>query len=169
MNIFVFSLDPQQAARMHCDKHCIKMILEYAQLLSTAHRVLDSSLSEKVYKATHVNHPCSVWVRSSSDNYEWLYELFVALCGQYAHRYNKTHLTETKLKSILRVLPENIPIDRTTPFVQAMPEQYKNYDPIQAYRNYFNGEKQKIAQWTNVPVPCWFNREEQCPLLGEVG
>ena len=28
---------------MHCDKHVVKMIVEYAQLLSTAHRVLDGT------------------------------------------------------------------------------------------------------------------------------
>ena len=41
MNIFYLDKDPKIAAQMHCDKHCVKMILEYAQLLSTAHRILD--------------------------------------------------------------------------------------------------------------------------------
>jgi len=41
MNIFVLSQDPREAARMHLDKHVVKMIIEYAQLLSTAHRLLD--------------------------------------------------------------------------------------------------------------------------------
>ena len=41
MNIFALSSDPFEAAQMLCDKHCIKMIVETAQLLSTAHRVLD--------------------------------------------------------------------------------------------------------------------------------
>jgi hypothetical protein len=45
MNIFYLDHDPKVCAEMHVDKHCVKMILEYAQLLSTAHRVLDGTLS----------------------------------------------------------------------------------------------------------------------------
>ena len=35
MNIFYLDKRPDDAAEMHCDKHCVKMILEYAQMLST--------------------------------------------------------------------------------------------------------------------------------------
>jgi hypothetical protein len=45
MNIFALATDPVLAAQMHCDKHVVKMIVEYAQLLSTAHRVLDGEQS----------------------------------------------------------------------------------------------------------------------------
>lgn len=41
MNIFFLDLDPKTCAQYHCDKHVVKMIVEYGQLLSTAHRVLD--------------------------------------------------------------------------------------------------------------------------------
>lgn len=41
MNIFVLDTNPIVAATYHCDKHMVKMIVEYAQLLSTAHRMLD--------------------------------------------------------------------------------------------------------------------------------
>ena len=41
MNIFVLDKDPHIAAQMHCDKHVPKMIVESAQMLSTAHRLLD--------------------------------------------------------------------------------------------------------------------------------
>ena len=41
MNIFYISECPVQAAEWMVDKHVVKMILESAQLLSTAHRVLD--------------------------------------------------------------------------------------------------------------------------------
>lgn len=43
MNIFVLDRDPYIAASYHCDKHVVKMICEYAQLLSTAHRQLDGT------------------------------------------------------------------------------------------------------------------------------
>ena len=41
MNIFVLDKDPVVAAQMLCDKHVSKMIVESAQMLSTAHRLLD--------------------------------------------------------------------------------------------------------------------------------
>ena len=41
MNIFVLDKDPHIAAQMHCDRHVPKMIVESAQMLSTAHRLLD--------------------------------------------------------------------------------------------------------------------------------
>ena len=41
MNIFYVDRDPVKAAQMMCDKHIVKMILESAQMLCTAKRVLD--------------------------------------------------------------------------------------------------------------------------------
>ena len=41
MNIFYLHKDPKTCAEMHLDKHCVKMLIEYAQLMSTAHRVID--------------------------------------------------------------------------------------------------------------------------------
>lgn len=49
MNIFYISEDPIQAAKWMVDRHVVKMILESAQLLSTAHRVLDG---EKIVTIT---------------------------------------------------------------------------------------------------------------------
>ena len=43
MNIFYLDREPKTCAEMHCDKHVVKMIIEYAQLLSTAHRLLDGT------------------------------------------------------------------------------------------------------------------------------
>ena len=41
MNIFFLDPDPVVSAQQHCDKHVTKMVLEYGQLLSTAHRYHD--------------------------------------------------------------------------------------------------------------------------------
>lgn len=46
MNIFALDDNPKLAAQAHLDKHIVKMIIEYAQLLSTAHRVIDGKLTE---------------------------------------------------------------------------------------------------------------------------
>lgn len=182
MNIFWLDLDPAACAQMHCDKHVVKMILELAQLMCTAHRVLDGVQKEKLktlsngrtrrqkiwelhdtrndtlYSATHVNHPCAVWVRNCSHNYTMCYELFMELCKEYTKRYKKVHLCETKLSKILYHCPVNI-IRSTCPSEppQAMPDEYKVLNnPVQAYRNYYIGSKAQIAQWNHSPTPFWF-------------
>ena len=97
MNIFYLDRDPVVAAKMHCDKHVVKMILESAQMLSTAHRVLDGDeyADERgLYKMAHKNHPSTIWVRTSTDNYMWLNRLFGALCKEYTYRYNKQHSSQ---------------------------------------------------------------------------
>ncbi len=48
MNIFALDIDPRLAAQAHLDRHVVKMILEYAQLLSTAHRLLDGVRQDRI-------------------------------------------------------------------------------------------------------------------------
>ena len=69
MNIFYLDRNPILAADKQCDRHVVKMILETAQLLSTAHYELDGE--SPAYKPTHKNHPSAVWVRKSLDHYLW--------------------------------------------------------------------------------------------------
>jgi len=178
MNIFALSSSPIDSAQMMCDKHVVKMIIETAQLLSTAHRVLDgSSYIDKtgkrsikrwdhffdlkfpdrpLYKATHINHPSAIWARQTNNNYNWLFCHFEALCKEYTHRYKKIHATEKKLLDILRGLPHNIPTGALMPIPQAMPDQYKQASTIEAYRAYYKGEKAKFAKWTNREIPYWW-------------
>lgn len=157
MNIFYLHPDPVVCAAMHCDKHVVKMILEYGQMLSTAHRVLDGvpimregskrpvvcgyemadPAMEVLYKATHKNHPSNVWVRQSSEHYAWLMELFVALSFEYERRYNKQHMTFTKLFKALTSPPTRIAHDPFVPPPQAMPDEYKDDDAITAYRRFY--------------------------------
>lgn len=163
MNIFWLSLNLQQCAKYHCDKHVIKMILEYAQMLSTAHRVLDSNVDQNLYKATHINHPCTIWVRSSNTNYLKLYELFCYLCKEYTFRYGKIHKTESKLLELLKNPPKNIPIgEMTVPPIAITNQNIKikkdnGFLVVASYRNYYNIEKSKFAKWTNREVPNWFS------------
>ena len=101
MNIFYLDKRPDDAAEMHCDKHCVKMILEYAQMLSTAHRELDGNVPDILYKSTHKNHPSTIWTRSSKQHYDWLFRLFRMLSAEYTLRYGKFHKTWNKLGKIL--------------------------------------------------------------------
>ena len=126
MNVFYLHHNPKTCAKYHNDKHCVKMILEYAQLMSTAHRIIDGDdANNLVYKATHKNHPSAIWARHSDLNYDWLYKLFEELSSEYTYRYGKQHLSYTKLKDILRYPPDNITIGEFTQPTPAMPDHCK--------------------------------------------
>lgn len=178
MNIFYLNKDPAICAVMHVDKHCVKMILETAQLLSTAHRVLDGvetiQLSKNcrkvkrwilpddgrsiLYEATHINHPSAVWARQSKENYKWLFSLFVELCTEYSYRYGKTHKCASMIMTLM-VPPNNISNGPFTEPTPAMPEQYKvPGDSIKSYHNYYNGEKQRMFSWKKRDVPAFINK-----------
>lgn len=181
MNVFALHEDPRTAAVYHCDKHAIKMPLEGFQMLSTAHRVLDGTVwydigkngrrikrwaldgvvGEILYLASHVNHPCNIWVRESSANYEWLYELTIALCEEYQKRYGKEHLSYIKLNELVKHLPKNIARGPMTPFALAMPDEYKCQDHVESYRAFYIAEKSTIATWDKgTPAPYWFTQNQ---------
>ena len=142
---------------MHCDKHVVKMIVETAQLLSTAHNVLDNN-GEGFYKPTHKNHPSAIWCRRTDSNYVWLWCLLVSLCKEYTHRYGKIHKCQRDgLVNRLMQLPTNIPHGPFTSPTPAMPDEYKTIDAVESYHNYYKGSKRSFAVWTNRPTPIWFN------------
>ena len=185
MNIFYLDNDPVKCAQMHVDKHCVKMILEYAQLLSTAHRVLDGVLTDGVsqsgrkrklyvleddrdsvlYSATHINHPSAVWCRQSDSNYIWLAKLLHELCKEYTYRYGKTHKVESGglLKALYWNLPNNI--RKSANFTQptpAMPDECKVAgDALKSYHNYYAMNKQHLWSWkgkiNSRSRPSWLN------------
>jgi hypothetical protein len=180
MNLFILSKSSKKNARYHCDKHVVKMILELAQMLCTCHRFLDGILiivetetktgskkKKKVYKledsreevlygATHINHPCNIWLMKSSENYEYMYKLFLNLCKEYTYRYEKIHKCERILSEILKKMPDNIPTGPKTDFAQAMPDYCKNEkSAVRAYRKYYNNEKRDLFKWKKRDVPHW--------------
>jgi len=150
MNIFAVNDDPRLAALELPDKLVPKMIVESAQMLSTAHRMLDGEKTtrrsksgkrmvpyydlsdidyeaELIYmKAVHFGHPCTKWTMESSANYEWHWEHLYALCKEYTYRYatEKEPYKNTKVERerlwYLKSLPTNIPKTKMTPFAQAM-------------------------------------------------
>ena len=165
MNIFYLDKDPVIASQMMCDKHVVKMILESAQMLSTAHRVLDGNEyadKEGLYKMAHKNHPSTIWVRSSVHNYMWLYVHMTALMDEYTYRYGKHHATERLLQP-LKDCPKSIPtIDFTDP-PQCMPDYCKGDDTVQSYQTYYILEKSDFATWKRRDKPEWFHeRQQEC-------
>jgi hypothetical protein len=185
MNIFYLDNDPVKCAEYHVDKHVVKMILEYCQLLSTAHRVIDgketiaeSKTGRKVkrwilpdnretvlYSATHINHPSAVWCRQSAMNYHWLYTLLVECCKEYTYRYGKIHKCESSgLVNRLQTTPNNI--NGTKGFTEptpAMPDACKvPSDSLKSYRNYYIMEKQRMWSWKGK-----INKREVPPFMKE--
>lgn len=181
MNIFVLDKNPTIAAQTQCDKHVVKMIVESAQMLSTAHRVLDGILTKKpsksgkttvkyyelddyeaeliYYKAVHINHPCSVWCRETEANYRWLWNHMRALCQEYTHRYGKVHKSENVLWP-LQSPPNNIKEGGLTQFAIAMgsnPECININDAVDSYRKYYQTKQDRFKmKWTNRSIPDWF-------------
>ena len=181
MNIFALHESPEVSAEMACDKHVVKMILESAQLLCTAHRVLDGTeytdltkngrkikrwrLDDEVkenllYKAGWLKHPSTVWLMQSAFNYNWLYRHMMALNEEFKKRYKGVdHLAITKLGSVLRNPPVNIALNKkpTLP-TPAMPDECKvDGDVIQSYRNYYIMKKQSFATWkAPSKMPEWY-------------
>ena len=150
---------PQESAEMHCDKHVCKMMIEYAQMLSTAHRILDGDevISDRLYKVAHKNHPCTIWTRTNRSNYLWLFSLWKNLSMEYTMRYSRFHASWTKLNGYLQFHPRNIPEGELTEQPQCMPDHCKDKeDVVEAYRNYYILEKNSFAKWKFSGQPDWF-------------
>jgi|TARA_B110000211_G_C14024405_1_gene529130 hypothetical protein len=152
MNIFYLDNNPKLCAEYHCDKHVVKMILETAQLLCTTHWVCGNVAP---YKKTHVNHPSNKWVRESLSNYVWLCDLGMELCKEYTYRYGKTHKTQQHIEWAMCNLPVIIDLGFTE-VPQAMPDECKRVNSVDAYREYYNVEKAYMCKWKNREVPYWF-------------
>lgn len=186
MNIFCLDSDPVVSAQLQCNAHIVKMIVESAQMLSTAHRMLDGTpvkgksksgkrtvtkwahpdpiLDKVLYKAVHHHHPCTTWTMKSNNNYTWHWIHFSALCDEYTYRYGKVHETDTKLRKILQQLPKNIPVGYKTKHPLAMndyPECMFPDDPVKSYRLFYQTKQDKFKmRWTKRDIPEWFEFKE---------
>lgn len=155
MNIFVLHKTPEGSAQYQCDKHVVKMVLETAQILCSV--FYHNSIVENIpYRLTHANHPCCVWARESRGNFEWLLNHFFALLSEYNTRYGKAHKCGVIYWWIVGN-KDSLVFDKEeqTAFVQCMPEQYKGLDAVEAYRNYYNGDKLGFAKWRYSRKPEW--------------
>jgi hypothetical protein len=186
MNIFHLHEDPIQCAKWHLDKHVVKMPTEYAQLLSTAHRMLDGDMylekrtypdgrvrnvkrwkmpddrEDNIFHAGHYGHPSAVWVRESKANYNMLFRLYTALLSEYDYRYNeegkKVHGASLPWIWLMRA-PKNIPdigLTEIPPAMKEFPQCIVKGDPIQSYRNFYNVAKKGFATWKKRPIPEWY-------------
>lgn len=155
MNLFVLHEDPVIAARMNCDKHVCKIILEAAQMMCLAHIHTGSTLEHLWDARTHRNNHVSIWVRTTTANYEWTARHGLALCDEYTQRYGKVHKTQSLIQWCADNVPP-IPVGGLTPFRQAVPEELYGDDVVQVYREYYVKYKSYFARWRRGNVPEWY-------------
>ena len=181
MNLFILDKDPVKAAQLQCDKHVVKMVVESAQMLSTTHRILDGTvemqpsksgkrtvkywrhpdptLEQVLYRVAHQSHTCTIWTMQSNNNYNWHYVHFMALCDEYKYRYGKTHLTDTKLREVLRAPPRGIEVGYLTrqPLAMKSNPECMFEDVVKSYRAYYQTKQARFKMvWTKREIPEWF-------------
>ena len=162
MNIFVLDYDTKVCAQMHCDKHCVKMILETAQLLCGVHHMTGG---EAPYGLSHKNHPCLIWARECIENYVWLCDLGIELCKEYTHRYGKIHSCQTAMNEAEKIF--EIKTGKTllchkkaTPFAFAGPDEFKHdasIDILTKYKRYIASKPWAASNYLRDPSkkPSW--------------
>ena len=161
MNIFAFDKCPMQSALWLDDVRKNKMILESAQMLSTAVRWLDPDTTLPVYKLAYINHPCSKWARKSRANFQWLLHHMSWLFNQKSGEHKSA-----------RLIPEfqkyadngDFPDEYLTPFANCARNlergvDYSDIDDVhQAYRMYMNDrwkERNITLTWRWGEEPDW--------------
>lgn len=171
MNLFILSLIPTEAAEAMMDKHVSKILLEAVQMLCTAMHVLvpDTPIRDELYKQAHLNHPVSIWVRTSRDNFIWTLDLVEALHDEWRFRYDHPISKQHKSYILAQLLRQHVPRDECflcpraglTPFALAMPDEYKSPsgNAIESYKAYYmSPEKQRIASWKKRrSAPEWYS------------
>jgi len=154
MNIFFLDADPVVCAKYHCDKHVVKMIVEYAQIMSTAALHHDPELSN-LYKPTHKNHPSVQWVIASRAHYNYLFNLYDNLLHEYTVRYGKIHKSSEKYNQLYlaRMVIPNVGWKGDPP--QCVPDDCKSDSSLSAYRECYIKHKSRFATW-KTSSPDWY-------------
>ena len=161
MNIFVLDKDPYASARMMCDKHIPKMVVESAQMMASAlrrHGATDEDMpltkSGTPYKGGYQHHPCTVWAGETQDNFDWLADHAYKLLSEYWKRFDKKHACTEPIIHMYN-MELDLPEGELTPFAQAMPDEFKHEDAVKAYRAYYHSKQ--FAKWEKgTPAPDWW-------------
>ena len=182
MNVFYLHEDAREAARMHCDAHVRKMLVEYCQILSTCWGVspLEEDRKyhqdEKLMAVFNPNHRSVVWARQSMFNYAWVFSMWEELQIEYVKRKlgkksleHKTVEHHDALQFIPQYLRDAV-IDVDDVVFAPPPMAFGDYkhiaegrdptnqdDVIDAYRQYYREAKSGFATWTGgANMPRWY-------------
>lgn len=178
MNIFALDESPVAAARMMCDKHVPKMVVESVQMLVSG-ALLNGAPPESMpptkttglpHKGGYKNHPCTRWASTNSANWTWLYLHAWALCDEFKLRYGKEHFGRKQLSHLATndafdYLPDAI---CHTDFARALNQSEgrnldlldEDIDAVSAYRSFYMREKADFARWDlGREAPSWWAPE----------
>lgn len=159
MNIFYLSQCAYTSAEWMHEKHTVKMVLESAQILSTAVQMNIMETDNRLFKCAHIYHPSVKWVSESIWHYEWLMRHYQALSAKYARVFNRDHIAYTRLISYLREYYDLFPDNGFRHPPLCMPDKYKVHDSAEAcYRAYYIGEKLRNRCYYKFPEPFWIPR-----------
>jgi hypothetical protein len=194
MNLFYLDEDHDLNAQFHVDKHVSKMVLEVAEMICMAHWVSESvgyvprALSKEEYaevleyrapykadapedrpipyigQNSHLNHPSTIWVRSSSENYDWAINYMAALETERRIRNPRGVAVHKSYALTIGLGPVNIKNVGFTKFALAMkamqakyPQYYNEDDPISSYRYFYMLDKATFATWKVRGKPYWWD------------
>ena len=160
MNIFALDKCPMQSAQWLDDIRKNKMILESAQMLSTAVRVLSPDTDLSVYKVAYLNHPCTIWARQSRDNFKWLLSHMSHLFLQK----DGLHKSANLLTDFQKYADDGyFPSENLTPFanwarnLERGVDYSEHTDTHEAYRLYMNDRWKE----TNITLTWRWGREPE--------
>lgn len=164
MNIFVTDTSPIISAGNLDDTRLRKMIIETAQLLSTALWRADVR-DKKLYKHTKVTHPCTLWAWRTRGNFEWLLEHGFELSRIYSSMSSKIHLSDYVIRRA-GDLTNRIKRGDLQPFCNCTPigrdDNGKEEDillsTVEKYRQYLNEKWDNDLhppRWTHRSPPIW--------------
>lgn len=122
VNVFALASCPKKSARMQCDAHVVKMLLEAVQMLYAvwgehAHECF----TVEPYRLTHKNHPMTKWAGSCFASYMWLLKHARALCNEYTKRYEKQHKCEQHIEQLeLAGCPAHVPVKDDGEWIESL-------------------------------------------------
>ena len=166
MNIFILDESPTESAKMYCDKHVPKMVVELYQMMGSALRrhgavddIMPLTKSGTPLKGGYHKHPCTLWTGDSRENFIWASFHGAMLCEEYESRFGKSHFCVDAIEQMFH-MRDIIPEGDLTPFAQAMPDEYRNDDAVKAYRTYYKNDKAHFARWNKGRVaPYWWSED----------
>ena len=178
MNIFVLDESPIQSARMYCDKHVPKMVVELLQQCGSAvirhgatPDMMPLTKKRTPLKGGYHNLTCTRWVGDSRTNFLWAITHGQALCYEYTKRFGKIHFCEAGIRHLDK-MASLIPEGDLTPFALAMPDEHRpvachikegylfhatGSTAVEAYRRYYHSKT--FAEWNKgTDTPSWWVR-----------
>ena len=165
VNIFILDRQPDIAAQYYNDFHVRKIILESVEMMGYAYTPGTFSPLPNLHEhRRHFNHPMSLFVRRSKQNFDWTLQHAQALCREFTFRnkIGKIHAYQSKIDWIAANLPlENLSNSGLTDwprcFGQVKETVGETNDIVYDYRRYYVIGKRHLAKWTKRETPFWWH------------